>query len=138
MASGPPGRRVGRGVVIPASAGGNLRHYLDSLRRIRSLAPVVCHLSHDAEVVGHQPGEAPVGLVELHGRDAEVGQEGGRLLEVVGRAPPSERSHLDHFLPELGVGPFAKRGFDEPGGENVHPDLRSRRPGAQHAARSDP
>jgi glyoxylase-like metal-dependent hydrolase (beta-lactamase superfamily II) len=31
--------RLGGTVVIPASAGGNLRHYLDSLRRVRALVP---------------------------------------------------------------------------------------------------
>ena len=31
--------RMGGSIVIPASKGGNLRHYLDSLARIRSLEP---------------------------------------------------------------------------------------------------
>jgi glyoxylase-like metal-dependent hydrolase (beta-lactamase superfamily II) len=31
--------RLGGSIVIPASKGGNLRHYLDSLARVRSLAP---------------------------------------------------------------------------------------------------
>ena len=31
--------RLGGSIVIPASKGGNLRHYLESLRRVRALAP---------------------------------------------------------------------------------------------------
>lgn len=31
--------RLGGSIVIPASKGGNLRHYLDSLKRVRSLGP---------------------------------------------------------------------------------------------------
>lgn len=31
--------RIGGSIVIPASKGGNLRHYLESLKRVRALAP---------------------------------------------------------------------------------------------------
>ena len=38
--------RIGGTVVIPGSRGGNLRHYLESLRRVRDLAPRRCFPGH--------------------------------------------------------------------------------------------
>jgi len=56
--------RAGGSIVIPASKGGNLRHYLDSLHRLRALEP-------KRLLPGHGPVvDDPVGLIDeyLHHR----------------------------------------------------------------------
>ena len=63
--------RLGGTIVIPASAGGNLAHYLDSLRRIRSLQP-------RRLLPGHGPAiEDPAAVIDQYlahraGREAQI------------------------------------------------------------------
>ena len=89
--------RVGGSIVIPASKGGDLRHYLDSLRRVRALAPKRLLPGHGAIV------DEPASLIDEYLRHRADREEA--VLAALGHGPttPEEivRRVYENLAPNL-------------------------------------
>lgn len=89
--------RVGGSIVIPASKGGDLRHYLDSLRRVRALAPKRLLPGHGAIV------DEPASLIDEYLRHRADREEAVLAALGHGATTPEEivRRVYENLAPNL-------------------------------------